>query len=349
MSSWPRLAVPLRRSSATLIAAVALVVAPGPVWAQATSGDAPAPPPSALAAGDAARADALFDQGRALMMGGTLAEACATLQESHRLHDRGDTLLNLAECHRRQGKTATAWGEFDRAIEHADRAKYEDAIVVAQVRRDELAALLSTLTVRVPDEVAALPDLVVEVNGAPLPQERWNRASTLDPGSFEVVARASGHRPFTRRIELGAQKDAQSVVVALEKEAPPPPRATAPPPPPMPGEPLPVWPFAVGGVGVALVGVAAAFGVDALNAGAELDAACGDARGRCPGPRRGELESTRDREIASFGAFVGLGSAGLIAVGVAGVALGLAVGGGSTTTTAITVGPGSLDVRGSFK
>jgi len=306
----------------------------------------------ALTPEEEARAEALFDEGRALMVEpGKLNEGCAKLEESLRLYDRGDTALNLAECHSRQGKTATAWAEFDRAIELGAKVKFQEAMVIARERRDELAQKLSRLTITVPDEVGKLPGLVVELNGAPLPKEQWNKAEIRDPGSFVVVARATGYVPLSLRVELGADKDAKNMDVVLDKEPPPvtPPPKAVPPPPPEPAS-LPIWPFVVGGAGVVMLGVSAGFLIDATNAGADLDEACGADRTGCPEGNRSDLESTRSREVTSFGAYVGLGAGGIVALGVAGLGLALALSGdGSSTDTAITAGPGSIGVRGSFQ
>ena len=83
-------------------------------------------------ADDQQKAEELFERGRKLMQGATtLDEACRTLEESLKLMDRGDTVLNLAECHRRQGKTATAWAEFDRALSHGSKVGFTEAIQAA--------------------------------------------------------------------------------------------------------------------------------------------------------------------------------------------------------------------------
>ncbi len=179
-------------------------------------------------ADDQAAAEELFDRGRKLMeSNATLSEACRTLQESLKLMDRGDTLLNLAECHRRQGKTATAWFEFDRALSVGTRVGFSEAVQAATHLRDALAAKLSKLTVTVPPTTAALAGLTVEVDGSPWPRERWNNGVVIDPGSLKVSARAKGYKPFEVQVELGADKDSKSVVVVLEVEPPPPPPAAA--------------------------------------------------------------------------------------------------------------------------
>src|SRR4051812_19591407 len=94
----------------------------------ATAGLALAGASASARADDQQKAEELFDEGRKLMRSrATLDEACRTLEESLRLWDRGDTVLNLALCHRLQGKTATAWAEFDKALSHGIKVRFPEA------------------------------------------------------------------------------------------------------------------------------------------------------------------------------------------------------------------------------
>src|SRR5882757_7685464 len=74
---------------------------------------------------DKATAEVLFNQGRALLAEGKLAEACPKLAESLRLDTGIGTMLYLAECYERSGKTASAWAEFREA--QATASKEGDA------------------------------------------------------------------------------------------------------------------------------------------------------------------------------------------------------------------------------
>jgi hypothetical protein len=276
-----------------------------------------------------AEAAKLLDEGRELMVRpATLDKACLVLERSYALRKRGDTLLNLAECHRRQGKTATAWREFDEAIRVAKEVEFGEAIRAAEVHRDQLAKLLSELVVEVPTGEARPEGLAILLDGLPLPEQQWGTVLYVDPGPHRVEASAQDHRPFSGSTEvaLGGKRSTIKVeLVALPKPPPPPPEK---PPPPKPVIPLvepeaPVWALVVGGVGVAMMGVSIGFLVDSLAAGDELDRVCrGEERERCP--ERYDFMGTYDRELRGFGLFVGLGAAGVAAVGAG--AIGLALG-----------------------
>ncbi len=305
-------------------------------------------------ADDQTRAEELFDEGRQLMRSrATLDRACQKLDESVKLWDRGDTVLNLALCHRLQGKTATALEEFDRALTHGIKVRFPAAIVEAQKQRAELLAILSKLTVGVPKEAAALEGLSVEVNGSPWPRERWNTAFAMDPGRIQIQARAKGHKPFEVQVDLGANKDEKRVVIALEIEppSPPPPQLPPPPPPPPPlAKPArPSWPWIVGGAGVALGAGALGAEIVSRKAYEELNTQCGKERQSCP--LSYDFRPARARETIGYGLFVGFGAGAILALGAAGVGLVLPVRAparAAKPTTSFVLSPTSIGVQSTF-
>src|SRR5260221_7312921 len=68
------------------------------------------------APGDQPMAQALFEEARALMNSQHVEEACLKFAESQRLDPASGTLLNLAVCHEKQGRTATAWSEYNDVV-----------------------------------------------------------------------------------------------------------------------------------------------------------------------------------------------------------------------------------------
>ncbi len=269
-----------------------------------------------------AQAEKLFDEARQLMtQPERLDEACETFEKSYALMERGDTLMNLAECHRRQGKTATAWREFDKAIRHAEDVAYAEAIEVAKQLRDQLGAALSKLIVEVPAETAALKMLSVRLDAQPLEPSQWGKPVALDPGRHVVTANAADRVPFHTAVELDAEADSQRVVVVfapLAAAAAPEPRPAPHPPEPAPQSAdggLPTWTWIVGGSGLVALAGSVVYGLHSSQAGDRLDEHCGAERTTCPADY--DFDGDRDTETRSFGLFVGLGAAGLAAVAVA--------------------------------
>ena len=305
-----------------------------------------AAPRVALADDDADPTEANLNRVRKLMESrSTLADACKWLEQAYNNTKRGDMLLNLAECHRRQGKTASAWLEFDTAIRIGAQVKFPEAVAAATRFRDELAKHLSRVTVSVPPASASLPDLAGELAGKPLPKTSYGVAANHDPGAVTVTATAKGYKRFERRVDLGADTDNQTIEVALEAEPPPP-----PPPPPVVTKSAPpqsIWPWIVGGVGVALGGAAIAFEVDSTAAGHTLNQQCGGSkRDACPPGY--DFSSPRARELRGFGLFVGLGTAGLAAIGTGATVIVLRHVGTSGNETGLQLSPSSVSVRTSF-
>lgn len=275
----------------------------------------------------------LFNSGRKMMQeAGKLDAACETLAKSYELHKRGDTLLNLAECHRRQKKTATAWREFDEAIRYAEEVSFPEAIEAAKKYRDELAKDLSQLVIDVQKPPKGLE---VILDGKPLPAEQWGVQLYVDPGLHTAHASAEGYEVFDGSTEVKEQSGRAAIVVAMvEKPKPvepkpqpkpePKPEPKPAPKPPVEKGGVPAWSIIVGATGLALVGVSIGFGVDTVAAGGELDDECGgEDRQSCPSDY--DFEGTRTRELAGFGVFVGAGIAGLgaTAAGIIGLVAGV--------------------------
>jgi hypothetical protein len=88
-------------------------------------------------ADDTPIAESLFQQGLGAMERGEYARACGLLAESQRLDPGGGTLLNLALCHERAGKVATAWARFHDALGIARRDARVDRITFATAKTQE--------------------------------------------------------------------------------------------------------------------------------------------------------------------------------------------------------------------
>jgi hypothetical protein len=219
----------------------------------------PPPPPQAAGATDArALAETLFFTARGMMEAGRYADACPKLAESYRLDAAPGTLLNLAVCNEKIGKTASAWGEFRDALSEARRMNRPDREKLATEHIATLEPELSYLTITVPPLVRVVRGFEVLRNGVPLQSAAWDTDLPVDPGEVEVVERAPLYKPTTLHITVGAKQHASLVAVPLELA-------------PIERPPVPFWTgrrttgFIVALAGVVAAGGGAALGVLAIN------------------------------------------------------------------------------------
>jgi hypothetical protein len=262
----------------------------------------------------------LFEQGRELLAREQYSEACAKLAESQRLDPAPGTLLNLAVCHEAEGKTASAWSEFNDALTLARRDGRQDRVELASRRLEELEPLLSRLTLEVSGE-SRIPGLALRLDGASVGEAAWGAAVPVDPGSHVIEATAPGRRAWRREIAVGPNADRQVVQVPLLEPLPPTrePRRAAPPPPDRP-EPRPertddgsgqrTAGLVIGGLGIAAIGVGGYFGLRAFSRWEDRNAHCSDAGCDPEGVRAGE-DAERAAIIANVGIGVGLAAAGI--------------------------------------
>jgi hypothetical protein len=186
-----------------------------------------------------ALATSLFHQAKALLDAGQISPACRKLEESYRLEPAGGTLLNLAVCHEREGKSATAWGEFQRARAMAERDGRDARVALAD---EHLRALEPTLSKVVLMPAAARHDndatdggggggapAEILLDGRAIGRAAWRSPMPVDPGRHIVEARASNKRAWRTEFELRPSGDVQTVTIPdLEDERSPP--AVASPP-----------------------------------------------------------------------------------------------------------------------
>ena len=90
--------------------------------------------PAPAASSESSVADALFGEGRALLDAGRYGEAIAKFTESEKLDPGVGTMLNLAYCYEKIGKTATAWSSYRAAAAAAHDAADGDRETFAEER-----------------------------------------------------------------------------------------------------------------------------------------------------------------------------------------------------------------------
>jgi hypothetical protein len=274
-------------------------------------------------------AQALFDEAQRLMKARDYAAACPKFKESYELDPGGGTLLNLADCYERQGRTALAWSTFKEALVMAQRDGRKERVKYAREHITSLEGRLAYLTIQVP-EAARVQGLGISVDGAPLGVAAWGVALPVDPGERVVRAEAPGKVAFEKVVEVPRAtlvREAIEIPVLADEKAPGP--AVTPESEPAAAvdtqatvvvdEPsgssdstssnTAAW--VVGGVGVAALGVGGFFGLRAFSKWNERNDNCPN--GEC---NPTAVTAHDDANTAATIATVGVG-AGVVALGVA--------------------------------
>lgn len=271
-------------------------------------------------AAERAMATSLFDEARTLFSSGKMQEACAKFAASQKLDARLGTLMNLALCHEKSGKTASAWAEYRDAQTVAARERRKDREKIATERAEALAAILSKVKLVVPAS-SRVPGLGIRLDGVPMEEPTWGAAIPMDPGLHHVEVSAPGMIGWVGEVAVGERADLKEVVIpALQpiasqrghslpapgavpdvvQEAPEKPSSRA-------GSPL--LAYGALGLGAAGLAVGAVFGLQTLSRRSEAEDAC--AAGNCEQGRTLNDEAKTKAWISDIGFGVGLIGAGL--------------------------------------
>lgn len=292
--------------------ALALFIGAGAVASHAQEAPRPAAPSE-----DAALAEALFREGRTLLEGGQVDAACSKLEGSQKLDPKISTLMNLAACHELQGRTASAWAEFLEAARLTRVTPVRDPKAleaVARARAEAIAPRIHRIAIEKPDAIAQGVELLVD--GRALPRAAWNTPIPVDPGEREVVARAPGHAPWSRKLSISGEvrQHALAVPALIVLPEADPTVVGQPPPPPEPRSArLGSVPFLVG-AGVALVGagIGSFLGLQAIERKKERDREC-DPTG-CSDRGLDKQDSANTAALGSTIAFAVGGAGALFAI-----------------------------------
>lgn len=278
-----------------------------------------------------AQADALFREGQQLLTAGHLEPACAKLEESERLDPKIGRLLNVAYCHEKQGRIATAWHEYDQAAAMAVQAHQAEREKFARGHAAALAKKLAFLHL----SWDSPPDgAQISIDDKPLARDQWAIPFAVDPGTHTITAQAPGYKTHMQSVTITGTGETRAQVEPLQKEEAAPATAAAPAPapaapPPAAPEPAaapasapapeaeapaehgssraPAW--IVGGLGVAALGVGVGFGLDAMSLKSKADGHCPNRQCDATG-----LSDISDAKTAALVSTIGL-VAGVVGVG----------------------------------
>jgi hypothetical protein len=280
---------------------------------------------------DVARADSLFRDAQYLMGKASYPEACVAFAESQRLDPANGTLLNLALCHEKEGKTATAHRELKDLIALLGASRPRDdreRLRVASERLKSLEKKLSFVAFEPSSGMAFVLDGTT-VDSAPI---------AVDLGSHTLVVSAPKKKPRSISFDVDAPGTKTIRIEPLADEAPPP---AAPPPRPAP--PPTFWtPGRIGGAalcGAGLIGIAigAYFGIDTFDVREQRDARCVGTVCDAEGIRLHE-DARSSATISTIGF-----AAGVVAIGVGSFLFVRA-----RPQVDVGVGPQAVHLRGTF-
>jgi hypothetical protein len=190
-------------------------------------------------------------------------------------------------CHEKQGKTATAWSEFDEVVSQSAKKGDRPREQFARERASATEKVLSRVTLVVPAGVKT-----VDVDGQSLGEAAWATALPLDPGEHTFTLAAPGKQARFVRTQVGRGPLQMRVAPpALEDEpvALAPPKAHEPHPdtpeardtPEVKDEPTAhsgsgrrTAGFVLGGIGVVALGAGGVLGLMALGKKSDVDSNC---------------------------------------------------------------------------
>lgn len=244
--------------------------------------------PARAEANNKIAAEALFDEGRRLMAQNKAEQACPMFADSQRLDPTPGTLLNLANCYEKVGRTASAWATYREAESLAAATSRPDLGATARKHAEALVLKLARITISAPSG----KDVDIKRDGVPVGAAERGVPIPADPGRHVIDASAPGRKPFSATVQL-AEGAALTVNVPPLEDAPEetkpalkePVVTAAPSPAPATTQPASDEPsglgaqriiaLAVGGVGVIGLGVGTAL---ALSAKSQYD----DSLASCP-------------------------------------------------------------------
>jgi hypothetical protein len=170
------------------------------------------------AAGDTAKAEAMFLDGKQRMAREDYTGACPLFAESFRLDAATGTLLALAICHERAGKLASAYREYNEALARSKQEARADREHAAREHSTALGARLSSLTLS-NSQVSQLTGLEVRVDGLVIDPNMFGKPIPIDGGEHVVEAWAPGKKTWRTTLTIAASIDARTVIVPqLENE-----------------------------------------------------------------------------------------------------------------------------------
>ncbi len=251
-----------------------------------------------VARADKATADVAFNEAKRLMGEGKVAEACPKFELSQQEDPQLGTQLNLADCHERLGKLATAWAEFREAMETA-KNRGDNREAFARERSEKLAPRIShvKLTRR-----GGVEDVRVQIDGRDQ-TALVGVAVPIDPGKHVIATRVGSGPEATTTIEIVKEHSELEIVVPIENDEPATPSSGR-------GRTRKIAAIATAGGGLVLAGIGLYFGKRAFDQYDDSHKYC-DANNRCDPTGQGLIDDAKSSALKSD-VFIVLGAAAVV-------------------------------------
>jgi hypothetical protein len=312
-----------------------------------------APAVSLASEGNKAAAEALFNEGRTLMASGKYADAIAKLKASQDLDPGLGTLLNLAECYERVGKSATAWAQYREIASLARQSGSKEREELAESKSKALEPKLSKLSINL--QAGADPaTLTISRDGTTVSSAELGVAIPVDPGKHDVSVTAPGKEKWSTSVEVGEGGQTETVEIPLLADsaggggsttvaADGGTTGTPAADKPSDGSTQRVLGIVAGGVGLVGIGLGTFFGLQASSTWSDAKKECTDYPNGCTAKGVSLKDDAAGQATISTVGFI-VGGVGL----AAGAVLFFTAGSGKEETVAIGVGPGNVSIKGTF-
>src|SRR5690606_805973 len=128
----------------------------------------------------------------------------------------GASVLDLALCREKQGRTGSAYVLYEEAEKRAIEEKRNDRLTTARQKKNVLFAKVPRATVTVKERHDGL---AVMVGPVLVPASEYGKPYPVDPGDHEVVATAPGRAEHRQRVTMGIGQRKAIAIPALAPAA----------------------------------------------------------------------------------------------------------------------------------
>lgn len=164
-----------------------------------------------------AAAESLYREATRLAQAGNFEAACPKYETSQKLDPALGTMLRLADCWDRVGRTASAWALFLEAETLSRKLGEVERQQIAKERANALEDRLTRILLVARFELP--PGYQLEMEGGTIDPEVWASPLPVDPGKVTLKARAPGYIEQTRVFRVAETRELREISVPkLEKK-----------------------------------------------------------------------------------------------------------------------------------